>query len=141
MAEVQRDDLLVAIQDHEVQALALYVGWQRTAVIPLPLLLNLHHLRPHVTQQHSAEKTGEHAREVENLDPLQWTLHDANDLFQSSFGQRLLSLDHSSQAQFLTPLLCIGQQFAVHFLIVPGNTGCWSPPLPQGLAHVNRRAE
>ena len=65
---VEGQALLVAVDGEKVRRLAAGEGRPAARVVPLARFLDLDDLRPHVPQDHRAERAGEHARQVEHAD-------------------------------------------------------------------------
>ena len=87
MLEVEGHAFLVPVDAEEVRALAVHVGapgartWRAgvmkrrapgARVVALARLLDFDDPRAHVGEQHRAIRTGQHAGEVENGDPVEW---------------------------------------------------------------------
>ena len=78
MLEVERDAFLVAVDAEEVRALAFEKRRApRSRVVALAGLLDLDDARAHVGEQHRAVRAGQHAREVENGDTVEWRHNEA----------------------------------------------------------------
>src|SRR5262249_35148637 len=69
--EVERDALLAAIDECEVERAAVEEGAERARRITAAAALDLDHARTELAEQHGAERTGENARQVEDEDPVE----------------------------------------------------------------------
>src|SRR5262249_55798007 len=72
--EVERHAFLVAVDTHEVRALAVH-EWRTPGarVVALAGLFDFDHARAHVGEQHRAVRTRQHARQIENGDTFERT--------------------------------------------------------------------
>jgi hypothetical protein len=76
--EVEGDAFFVAIDAQEICALAFEKRRSpRTRVVAFARLFNFDDARAHVREQHRAVRSRQHARQVENGDPVEWRHNEA----------------------------------------------------------------
>jgi hypothetical protein len=69
--QVDGHTLLVAVDGQVIRAPAVDEGGPGARVVAVARVLDLDHLRAHVPEQHRAQRTSEHAGEVDDLETAQ----------------------------------------------------------------------
>jgi hypothetical protein len=67
-AEIERDRALIAVEGGEVERVAVARGTLRAHRVALAGRLHLDDLRPHVREEHRAERPGDDARQIDDAD-------------------------------------------------------------------------